>query len=57
VPKEDVRPEAGNRGRVRVVVLESRGDTVAVLLRGEILSGSNPFLVPRAWIQQVGCPE
>jgi hypothetical protein len=54
VPKQDVRAEARNRGRVRAVVLESTQNTVAVLFRGDLLSGSNPIVVPRAWLQKVG---
>jgi hypothetical protein len=54
VRKRDVRVESGTRGQVRAVVLESTEDRVAVLLRGDLLSGSNPILVPRTWLLRVG---
>jgi hypothetical protein len=54
VPSQDVRPESATRGRVRAVVLESTEERVAVLLRGDLLSGSNPILVPRTWLLRVG---
>ncbi len=58
IPKEDIREGATpDRGMVRSVVLYAENGKVAVLLRGDILSQSNPVIVPREWIVKVGQPE
>lgn len=58
VPREDIREEGDNRGFVRSVVLKPLGgEEVAVLFRGELLSESNPVVVPRGWLESVGRPE
>jgi len=38
-------------------VLEAVNGKVAILFRGDILSQSNPVVVPRAWLEEVATPE
>ena len=58
IPRSDIRPgENPNRGFVRAVVLNAGNGKVAVLFRGDILSQSNPVLIPREWLLKVGQVE
>lgn len=59
IPKEDVRPSEGDpeHGLVRAVVLQTINGKVVIVLRGEILSRSNPLIVPKEWIEAVGQRE
>ena len=58
VPKEDIKQGAtAGHGLVRAVVLDSINGKVAVLFRGDILSQSNPIIVPLEWLEEVGQPE
>ena len=58
VPRDDIKPEETvGRGLVRAVVLHSIDGKVALLFRGDILSQSNPVIVPRDWLEEVGQPE
>jgi hypothetical protein len=53
VPTEDVRdpksPEE-RTGQVRAVIAHLTNDKAALLFRGEILSATNPVVVPSKWI-------
>jgi len=53
VPSEDVRdpksPEE-RTGQVRAVIAHLAKDEAALLFRGEILSATNPVIVPSKWI-------
>lgn len=57
IPKEDVRPgEGSEQARVRGVVLRSTNGghgKVKLLFRGDMLSASNPVIVPRDWLETV----
>ena len=58
IPTTDIEPgPAPQQGFVRAVVLHAVNGKVAVLFRGDILSQSNPIVVPRAWLEEVGRPE
>lgn len=58
IPRNDIKPGATpDRGLVRAVVLNATNGKVAVLFRGDILSQSNPVLVPREWLLKVGQVE
>ena len=58
IPRSDIRPgDSPNRGFVRAVVLSTGNGNVAVLFRGDILSQSNPVLIPREWLLKVGQVE
>lgn len=53
VPSEDVRETEsaqGHTGRVRAVIARLVDDTAGLLFRGEILSATNPVMVPRKWV-------
>jgi len=53
VPMEDVRdPKSAEEhtGQVRAVIAHSARDTTALLFRGEILSATNPVIVPSKWV-------
>ena len=58
IPREDIKcGETLGRGLVRAVILNAGNGKVAVLFRGDILSQSNPVLVPREWLLKVGQVE
>jgi hypothetical protein len=58
IPTTDIQTgPAPNQGLVRAVVLHALNGKVAVLFRGDILSQSNPIVVPRAWLEEVARPE
>lgn len=58
IPRNDIKPgETTGHGLVRAVVLHSIDGKVALLFRGDILSQSNPVIVPRDWLEEVGQPE
>lgn len=46
VPENKTRDD-----RIRAVVMEVVGDTVRLLLPGELLSGSNPITAPVRWLK------
>ena len=55
IPREDIKPgPTSDRGLVRAVVLNTTNGKAAVLFRGDILSQSNPVLVPREWLLKEG---
>lgn len=59
VPSEDVREPQGTQGHageVRAVIARLVKDTVALLFRGEILSTTNPVVVPSKWILSASRP-
>src|SRR5262245_33159665 len=54
IPKEDIKPgDKPGRGLVRGVVLAVSGNKVAVVLRGDILSHSNPVTISLDWLSAV----
>jgi len=58
IPRDDIRAgERLNLGLVRAVILNATNGKVAVLFRGDILSQSNPVLVPREWLLKVAKVE
>lgn len=58
IPRTDIKSGAApDRGIVRAVILNTANGKVAVLFRGDILSQSNPVLVPREWLLKVGQVE
>jgi hypothetical protein len=53
VPGEDVcesKGGQGHAGEVRAVIARLVKDTAALLFRGEILSTTNPVVVPSKWV-------
>lgn len=60
VPREDVRESKGvqgHAGEVRAVIARLVKDTAALLFRGEILSATNPVVVPRKWVLTASRPS
>ena len=58
IPATDIKAgRAPNQGVVRAVVFQISNGKVAVLFRGDILSHSNPIVVPRAWLEEVATLE
>jgi hypothetical protein len=58
IPRNDIRAgDNPNRGFVRAVVLNALNGKVALLFRGDILSHSNPVLIPREWLLKAGQVE
>jgi len=58
IPATDVKQgDVPGHGLVRAVVLHAVNGKVAVLFRGDILSQSNPVILPREWLEGVGIPE
>ncbi len=58
IPTADIKAgQTPERGLVRAVVLHAVNGKVAVLFRGDILSQSNPVVVPLAWLEEVAKPE
>jgi hypothetical protein len=58
IPTADINAgTTPDRGFVRAVVLHAVDGKVAVLFRGDILSQSNPIVVPRAWLEEVATSE
>jgi hypothetical protein len=58
IPTQDIKVgPTPDQGYVRAVVLHAVNGRVAVLFRGDILSQSNPIVVPRAWLEAVATLE
>ena len=58
IPTADIKAgTTPDRGFVRAVVLHAVDGKVAVLFRGDILSQSNPIVVPRKWLEEVATSE
>jgi len=46
IPQEEVKEE----GQVRAVIAQIAKESAALLFRGELLSATNPVMVPTSWL-------